>query len=112
MVPALAREHARGLHPRIRRGAALGFQYRWWGILSIALQRSVAEAVLYETGQDLGTAALEPVPPLADLPVMQWVGFCNAWAAHAVTSCGDDRGDEVEAKLERVLADVCSYKKK
>ena len=71
LVPALAREHARGLHPRIRRGAALGFQYRWRGILSIALQRSVAEAVLYETGQDLGTAALEPVPPLADLPVMQ-----------------------------------------
>ena len=30
LVPALAREHARGLHPRVRLGAALGFQYRWW----------------------------------------------------------------------------------
>ena len=70
LVPALAREHARGLHPRIRRGAALGFQHRWWGILSIALQRAVAEAVLRETGQDFCTTALEPAPPLADLPVI------------------------------------------
>ena len=70
LVPALAREHARGLHPRIRRGAALGFQHRWWGILSIALQRAVAEAVLRETGQDLCTTALEPAPPVADLPVI------------------------------------------
>ena len=70
LVPALAREHARGLHIRIRRGAALGFQYRWWGILNIALQRSVAEAVLRDTGQDLCTIEFEAVPPLADLPVI------------------------------------------
>ena len=70
LVPALAREHSRGLHPRIRRGAALGFQHRWWGILSIALQRAVAEAVLRETGQDLCTVAIEQPPPLAELPVV------------------------------------------
>jgi len=64
LVPALARE------VRCRRGAALGFQYRFWSILNIALQRSVAEAVLRDTSQDLCTIEFEPVPALADLPVV------------------------------------------
>ena len=71
LVPALAREHARGLHPRIRRGAALGYQQRWWALLSVALQKAVAQAVLRSEGQDLTSAELAPVPPLADLPVLQ-----------------------------------------
>ena len=70
LVPSLAREHSRGLHPRIRRGAALGFQNRWWGILSIALQKSVAQAVRRDTGEDIATVGLEPCPRLADLPVL------------------------------------------
>ena len=37
LVPALAREHARGMYPHTRRGAALGFQTRWWSLLSVAL---------------------------------------------------------------------------
>ena len=70
LVSKLAREHARGLHPRIWRGAALGFQTRWWSLLSVALQKAVAAAVLRPAGQDLPTTSLAPVPPLGDLPVM------------------------------------------
>ncbi len=70
LVPALAREHARGLHPRVRRGAALGFQSRWWSILGVALQKGVASAVLRDSGEDLPTTALEPAPALGDLPVL------------------------------------------
>ena len=70
LVPQLAREHARGLHPRIRRGAALGYQNRWWSILGVALQKSVAAAVLRDSGQDLPTTALAPASTLADLPVL------------------------------------------
>ena len=70
LVPALAREHARGMHPRIRRGAALGFQTRWWSLLSVALQKAVANAVLRPEGADLPTTSLALVPPLGDLPVV------------------------------------------
>ena len=45
LVPELARERARGLHPRVRRGTALSLQHRWWGILGMALQKSVAGMV-------------------------------------------------------------------
>ena len=69
LVPALARERARGLHRRIRRGVALGLQHRWWGLLGIALQRAVAHAVLHESA-DLPRAQLEPSFPLADLDVV------------------------------------------
>eukprot|EP00973_Karenia_brevis_P045567 6310408-Karenia_brevis.AAC.1 len=40
LVPALARERARGLHPRVRRGAALALLNRWWCILGVALQNA------------------------------------------------------------------------
>ena len=69
LVPKLARQHAKGLHPRIRRGSALAFQNRWWGILSIALQKSVAQAVLRDAGEDLAEACLDDAPGLCDLPV-------------------------------------------
>ena len=67
LVPELARERARGLHPRIRRGTVLSLQHRWWGILGVALQRSVAAMVLNADGADLGGAWLEPPPGLAEL---------------------------------------------
>jgi len=50
LVPGLARERTRDLHQRIRRGALLGFQHRWWGLLGMALQKAVARAVLREAG--------------------------------------------------------------
>ena len=68
LVPKLARDHAKGLHPRIRRGAALAYQHRWWGILSIALQKSVAHAVLRDAGEDLADVGLDAAPALSDLP--------------------------------------------
>ena len=71
IIPALAREKSRGLHPRIRRGVAMSLQHRWWGLLGVALQKAVAHIVLHcDNGADLYTALLEPVPPVADLPVV------------------------------------------
>ena len=68
IVPKLARERTRGLHVRVRRGMALGLQHRWWGILGLAVQRSVAHVVLSSAaGVDLLTTGLEPAPALADL---------------------------------------------
>ena len=69
LVPALARERTRGLHARVRKGAALGLQHRWWGLLGIALQRAVANIVLHDWA-DLLTTQLEPCCPLADLEVV------------------------------------------
>ena len=69
LVPKLARERTRGLHVRVRRGIALSLQHRWWGILGLALQRSVAHVVLSSAaGVDLVTTGLEPTPAVGDLP--------------------------------------------
>ena len=68
LVPALAREFARSMHPRVRRGTAMALQHRWWGLLGIALQKSVARMVLhYDAGDDLYDASLEPTPAIGDL---------------------------------------------
>ena len=70
LVPALACERARHLHPRIRKkGIALASLHRWWGILGIALQNAVAHAILHEHA-DLGQTLLEPPPGLADLAII------------------------------------------
>ena len=70
LVQRLVRERTRMLHPRVRRGTALSLQHRWWGILSVALQKAVAHAILRESGADLPDTLLEPIPGLADLPVV------------------------------------------
>ena len=70
LLGALVREKSRMLHPRIRRGAALGFQHRWSSILSVSLQRAVAHAIVEEVGADLQDTLLEPPPGYADLPVL------------------------------------------
>ena len=49
----------------MRRGIALAFQNRWWGILGIALQQSVAQAVLRDDGADLHAVSLEYAPGIA-----------------------------------------------
>ena len=68
LVPVLALEKSRGLHPRIRRGVALSLQHRWWGILGIASQRAAANIVLNSNaGVDLFTSLLEPSVMVADL---------------------------------------------
>ena len=69
LIPALARERSRGLHPHIRRGVALQLQHRWWGLLGIALQKAVSFAVLHEWA-DIPHTQLEPACALADLMVL------------------------------------------
>ena len=70
LMPRLARERARGLHPRLRRGVALGFQARWTGIIAIAVQKAVAHARIRCTGADLATNLLEEAPFVADLAMV------------------------------------------
>ena len=67
LLPQLARERSRGLHPRLRRSTALGLQHRWAGILAVALQRGVAHVIANGFGADLGRTELEPAVMLADL---------------------------------------------
>ena len=68
LVPELARERCRGLNSRVRRGAALSLEHRWWGILSLTLQKAVASTILLDYGADLHTALLEPAPTISELP--------------------------------------------
>ena len=70
LLPALARERSRGMHPRLRRSTALGLLHRWSGILSNCLQRAVAHIVAHDTGADLVRTQLEPFTELADLAVV------------------------------------------
>ena len=67
LVPALARERTRGLHPRVRRGTAALLLRRWWGILGIGVQRGVSHVILGNAGADLMRTQLEPATWLADL---------------------------------------------
>ena len=67
LLPKLARESARGLHPRLRRSTALGLLHRWSGILSIGLQRGVAHIVAHDNGADLVRAGWEPPVCWVDL---------------------------------------------
>ncbi len=43
---------------------------RWWSILGISLRKDVAEAVIHDSGKDLQTTELAPIPGVADLPVL------------------------------------------
>ena len=67
LLPWLAHEKARGLHPRLRRGAALAYQQRWAGIVSVGLMKAVGAAALRGEGADLVTTLLEPEPGLAEV---------------------------------------------
>ena len=69
LIPLLAREKARCMHPRLRRGVALAFQTRWTGLIAVAVQKAVAQGRLRGEGADLATTLLEEAPPVADLPL-------------------------------------------
>ncbi len=69
LLPLLARERARGMHPRLRRGAALSYLRLWSGVISVALMKAVVAAAVRAEGADLATTSLEPVPCFADLPI-------------------------------------------
>ena len=72
LVPKLARERSRGLARRVRRGAMLMFQRRWWGILSVTLQTAVAHMVRFPAGEgaDLFVVTSEPARDLASLEIV------------------------------------------
>ena len=72
MVPAITLQRTKGLHVRVRRGLALALQRRWRGILSIALQKAVANQVqnFASGGADLFALASEEPTFLADLDVL------------------------------------------
>lgn len=69
LVPALASEPVRGLPEHMHPTALSALLRRWWGILSVAVQRSVARGDLREKGAELVEAPLEPAPHAAYLPV-------------------------------------------
>ena len=69
LVPKLAHERTRRLHPRIQRGVALGLLHRWWGILGIAVQKAVARSV-HDPYGDLPRTPLEPPCVFAELEVI------------------------------------------
>ena len=48
LLPELARERSRGMHPRLRRSTALGLLHRWAGILAVGLQRGVSLIVVHD----------------------------------------------------------------
>ena len=67
LLPSLAREKCRGVHPRLRRGTALSYQKRWAGVISVGLMKAVAAGAMRAEGADLATMMLEPEPALADV---------------------------------------------
>ena len=69
-IPELARERARGLHPRIRRSTALALQHRWAGVLAVGLQKAVSHIVVGSPGADLVRMQLEPSAFLAELDIL------------------------------------------
>ena len=52
--------------PLLRRAAALAYHRRWWGILLMALQRTVATSLLDHPGMG-SMPGPGPEPPLGDL---------------------------------------------
>ena len=67
LLPELARERSRGLHPRLRKSTSLILQHRWAGVLGIGLQKAVAHIISAGPGADLVRVQLEPAVFLADL---------------------------------------------
>jgi hypothetical protein len=69
LVRDLARERCRTLPGAIARTSQAALLRRWWGLLSVSVQKAVSQSILRSAGPDLTETALEPPPGLADLPV-------------------------------------------
>ncbi len=68
LLRALARWRASAATPALREGVRQAVLARWRALLSVAVQRAVAEAVLREAGTDLLAAeAALGAPPLDEL---------------------------------------------
>ena len=72
IVKAMAKERARGLPARVRRGTHLKLLHRWWSVLGMAAQRMVVQAVVRTQGADLVREGLELPPAVGDLPSSAW----------------------------------------
>ena len=57
----------RVMHPRLRKGAALGYQRNWAVLVSIGPMRAVAASARRGEGAGLATLLLERLPNFADL---------------------------------------------
>ena len=70
LVRQLAKAKARNITQDMRRPLELAFHRRWWSLLSVAVQRAVAEAILRPSGADLlsaaGSGAQLPICDLLD----------------------------------------------
>ncbi len=66
MVSKLIEAKTQTITPLLRQAAALAYHRRWWGILSTALQRTVATSLLDHPGMG-SMPGPGPEPPLGDL---------------------------------------------
>ena len=66
MVSTLIEAKTQTIAPLLRQAAALAYHRRWWGILSTALQRTVATSLLDHPGMG-NMPGPGPEPPLGDL---------------------------------------------
>ena len=66
IVSQLIEAKTQTIAPLLRQAAALAYHRRWWGILSTALQRTVATSLLDHPGMG-SMPGPGPEPPLGDL---------------------------------------------
>ena len=68
LVRQLAKAKARDAPPALRKAAALAWANRWWGLISVGVQRAIGEALVLEGGADLQPCSSAPQEPtLTDL---------------------------------------------
>ena len=68
LVRELVSLKAREAPPSMRGCARYAWSNRWWALVSVGVQRAVAEALLRHSGADLQpNPPDEPAPPLADV---------------------------------------------
>ena len=65
-VKRLVATRTQAVPPILRRAAALAYHRRWWSLLSVALQRTVATSLLDHPGLGCAPGA-GPEPPLAEV---------------------------------------------
>ena len=68
IVTALVRERTRGLPDAVRASTRSRLSYRWWSLLSVAVQRQVAAQCMRTAGADLSVDVGEPAPFFMELP--------------------------------------------
>ena len=61
----LTRERNRGLPSRILKGFRLHLFSRWSSLIAAAVQQTVADAILRDSGGDITSNTLDPIPSLS-----------------------------------------------